>query len=201
MPVQPVEARDPSDTELVERIRRGDPRAMRTLMRRHGSALYRTARAILRDDGEAEEAVQDAYLQAFRGLAAFRGESAVSTWLVRIAANESLMRLRRQRRRAAAIPIDHEQGDALSGNVPDDSAAGPEQSALAAEMRRMIARRIDALPRTYRAVLVMRAVQECSVEETAAALDLLPSTVRTRLFRARAMMRAAIERELDPRRR
>jgi len=187
----------PTDVELVERIRRGDARAMETLMRRHNRAMYRAARSILRDDTEAEDAVQDAYIHAFRGLEAFRGDSSVATWLVRIAANEALMRLRKQRRMAQVIPIDHEHGEARMREVADEREPGPEQSALNSEVRRMIERQIDALPDLYRAVFVMRAVQEMSVEETSVALDMPEATVRTRFFRARALMRAALEGDVD----
>ena len=190
-------ARPPTDVELVDRIRAGEPRAMETLMRRHNRAMYRTARAILRDDTEAEDAVQDAYIHAFRAIDRFRGDSAVSTWLVRIVANEALMRLRRQRRRAEVIPIDHDHGEALMRDVADDKDPGPEGAALNGEVRRMIERQIDALPGLYRPVFVMRAVQEMTVEEAAAALGLPEATVRTRFFRARAMMRMALEGDVD----
>ena len=185
------------DLELVERIRKGETRALEALMRRHNQALFRTARAILRDDAEAEDAVQDAYIRAFRSLDAFRGESAVRTWLVRIAANEALMRLRSSRRRAEVIPIDHEHGETLMRDVPDDREPGPERATLDSEVRRIVERRIDSLPDLYRTVFVMRAVQEMSVEETAEALDLPEATVRTRFFRARALLRGGLENEMD----
>ena len=186
-----------SDAQLIERIQAGDTRGLESLMRRHNQVLYRTARAILRDDTEAEDAVQDAYIQAFRSLDSFRGESSVRTWLVRITANEALMRLRRLRRNAEVIPIDHEHGEALMSQVADVNEPGPERTALNGEVRRMIERRIDALPDLYRAVFVMRAVQELTVEETAEALGLPEATVRTRFFRARALMRSALEVEMD----
>ena len=114
-----------SDADLLERACRGDSRAAHDLMRRHNRTLYRTARAILRDDAEAEDAVQEAYLRAFRSAESFRGESSVSTWLVRIAANEALMRRRRDVRRAQVIPIDAEAGEALMEQVADDESSGP----------------------------------------------------------------------------
>jgi RNA polymerase sigma-70 factor (ECF subfamily) len=186
-----------TDLELVARVRAGDRQAMEPLMRRHNRSLYRTARAILRDDTEAEDAVQDAYIQAFRNLEAFRGESAFSTWIVRIAANEALMRRRRNVRRSEVIPINHENGELLMDEIAQDDSAGPEQQASGAQLRRLLEQRIDALPDLYRAVFVMRAVEEMSVEETAAALDLPAATVRTRFFRARALMRNSIEHEVD----
>jgi RNA polymerase sigma-70 factor (ECF subfamily) len=186
-----------ADLELVEQARTGDARAMETLIRRHNRLLYRTARAILRDDTEAEDAVQEAYIQAFRNLDAFRGESSLSTWLVRIAANAALMRRRRNVRRSEVIPIDHESGELLMDEIAGEQSAGPEGQAIGAQMRHLLERRIDALPDLYRAVFVMRAVEEMSVEETAAALDLPPATVRTRFFRARALLRNSLEREVD----
>ena len=186
-----------TDMELVERVRSGDARAMEPLMRRHNRSLYRTARAILRDDTEAEDAVQDAYIQAFRNLEAFRGDSAFSTWLVRIAANEALMRRRRNTRRAEIIPINHENGELPMDEIAQDTAAGPEERAFGAELRRRLESRIDALPDLYRAVFMMRAVEEMSVEDTAAALGLPAATVRTRFFRARALMRTSLEHDVD----
>ena len=199
MPALPATAiaQPPTDLEMVERVRAGDAAAMEPLMRRHNRTLYRTARAILRDDTEAEDAVQDAYIQAFRGLASFRGESSFSTWLVRIAANEALMRRRRNVRRSEVIPINHESGELQMDDIAQEPAAGPEYQAQSAEVRRLLEQRIDALPDLYRAVFVMRAVEEMSVEETAVALGLPPATVRTRFFRARALLRSSLEREVD----
>ena len=118
MPAQPAVAiaASFSDLELVERVRAGDANALESLIRRHNRLLYRTARAILRDDSDAEDAVQDAYIQAFRNLAAFRGESSFSTWLVRIVANEALMRRRRNVRRSD--PRVNESGSAVTVNAP-----------------------------------------------------------------------------------
>ena len=174
----PVER--PADTELIARILSGDMRAMETLMRLHNRTLYRTARAILRDDAEAEDAVQEAYLQAYRKLSTFRGESKLSTWLVRIAANEALMR--RRRNPTPAEPP--QQPEAVS------EAPGPQDDAERAQMRRLLEAHIDALPDGYRAVFVLRAVEELSVEETAAALAIPHATVRSRYFRARGLLRS-----------
>jgi RNA polymerase sigma-70 factor, ECF subfamily len=173
----PVER--PTDTELIAGILSGDMRALETLMRLHNRTLYRTARAILRDDAEAEDAVQEAYLQAYRKLATFRGESKLSTWLVRITANEALMR---RRRNAAPTAAAEEE------TVCD--APGPQDHAERAEMRRLLEAHIDALPDGYRAVFVLRALEELSVEETGAALGIPLATVRTRYFRARGLLRS-----------
>ena len=177
-----------SDLDLVSRIRAGDRQAMEALMRRHNRTLFRTARAILLDDAEAEDAVQEAYLQAYRSLDGFRGEAKLSTWLVRIAANQALMRRRRRVSRGEVIPI---------GEGAIDMKPGPENDALRGEVGRLIEAKIDALPDAYRTVFLLRAVEEMSVEETAAALDMPPATVRTRFFRARGLLRESLARDVD----
>ena len=187
--VRSIEAA-PDDAQLVEGVRAGDAGAMEALMRRHNRVLFRTARAILRDDAEAEEAVQDAYLKAFRALDGFRGQARLSTWLVRIAANEALMRRRRRARGAEVIPLNGME-------EPMDHAEGPEQAAGRGELRRLLEARIDRLPDDFRAVFVLRALEELSVEDTAAALEIPEATVRTRFFRARALLREALAREID----
>src|SRR5688572_8323666 len=186
-----------TDTELIEAVREGDLRALETLMRRHNRTLYRTARAILGDDAEAEDAVQEAYLRAYRGLAGFRGEAKLSTWLVRIVANEALMRRRRRARTAAVVPLDATAASTEEWNSLMSDRPGPEQDASRAEMRRMIEARIDGLPDSYRAVFVLRALEELSVEETAGVLQIPEATVRTRFFRARALLREGLAREVD----
>jgi RNA polymerase sigma-70 factor (ECF subfamily) len=159
-------------------------RALEKLMRRHNRTLYRTARAILRDDAEAEDAVQEAWLKAYRSLGTFRGGSKLSTWLVRIAANEALMRRRRNAR--APLAASDDDFDLIS------SAPGPEGEAQHGEARQALEARIDALPDDFRAVFVLRALEELNVAETAAALGIPEATVRTRFFRARALLRAAL---------
>jgi RNA polymerase sigma-70 factor, ECF subfamily len=197
MSAQPaIDATQPhTEEELVARARAGDAAATEVLIRRNNRMLFRTARAILRDDAAAEDVVQEAYVQAFRSLASFRGESSFSTWLVRIAANQALMRRRREARADKVIPID--PNGALLMESIEDEAAGPERAAMGAQLRGLLERRIDELPDLYRAVFVMRAVEEMSVEETAAALGLPEATVRTRFFRARALLRGALEHEID----
>lgn len=185
----PRDAR-PADNDLIARILSGDMRALEALMRAHNRTLYRTARAILRDDAEAEDAVQEAYLQAYRMLGSFRGESKLSTWLTRIAANEALMRRRRNVRQAMP-PTDVEPDDLASAEP------GPEAMAERRGTRRLLETHIDALPDPYRAVFVMRAVEELSVEETAEALGIPEATVRTRYFRARGLLRKWMAGEVD----
>ncbi|MGH8749579.1 MAG: RNA polymerase sigma factor [Burkholderiales bacterium] len=177
---------------------RTEHEAFAQIMRSHNRLLFRTARAILRDDAEAEDALQEAYLQAYRALPGFRGDAALSTWLVRIVANEALGRLRKRERRAQVIPLAAEADTNPVETVMDESNdAQPERAAARAQARRLIEARIDALPDSFRAVFVLRALEELSVEETAAALGIPEATVRTRFFRARALLREALATELD----
>jgi RNA polymerase sigma-70 factor (ECF subfamily) len=187
-----------ADPELARRIAAGDQDALRHLMRRHNQLLYRTARSILKDDAEAEDAVQEAWLLACRAMDGFRGDAKLSTWLVRIAANEAIARFRRQRRSAEVIQIDSDAAADISEDIMSESRSDqPEQSARRAEARRLLEARIDALPDAFRTVFILRAVEELSVEEAAAALGIPEATVRTRFFRARSLLREALSRELD----
>jgi RNA polymerase sigma-70 factor, ECF subfamily len=169
--------------------------ALRELIRARQQTLYRTARAILHDDAEAEDAVQQACLQAYRSLGTFRGEAKLSTWLVRITANDALMRRRRRVRTAATMPVDRDA-------QPDEQAgaeAGPESHAEHGETGRLLKERVGALAAEFRAVFVLRAIEELTVEETAAALSIPEATVRTRYFRARRLLRQSMAGEIDRR--
>jgi RNA polymerase sigma-70 factor (ECF subfamily) len=187
------------DDALLRRIRAGDRDAFTDLMRRYNRRLYRVARSVLRDDAEAEDALQDAYLQAYRALPAFRGESALGTWLTRIVVNAALMRQRKSGRLADVIELgaDFNSDEASIPRDRLDEPAQPELAALRAQTRRLIETGIDKLPANFRTVFVLRAVEELTVEETAATLDIPEATVRTRYFRARAMLREALAREID----
>ena len=190
------------DDALLRRIRAGERDAFTDLMRRYNRRLYRVARSVLRDDAEAEDALQDAYLQAYRALPAFRGESALGTWLTRIVVNAALMRQRKTGRLADVIELGADFGsdDAAvprPANERLDEPAQPELAALRAQTRRLIETGIDKLPAAFRTVFMLRAVEELTVEETATTLDIPEATVRTRYFRARAMLREALAREID----
>ena len=190
----------PGDAELAMRTAAGDQSAFRQIMRRHNQTMYRTARSILRDEAEAEEAVQEAYLLAWRSAGSFRGEARLSTWLVRIVVNESLMRLRRRRRGAEVISLDGESADemaAAEASMHSVAPDQPERETLRAEARRLIESRIDELPEAFRTVFVLRAVDEMETEEVASCLDIPEATVRTRFFRARALLRESLSREID----
>ena len=188
-----------SDPELALRITAGDQNAFELLMRRHNQMLYRTARSILKDDAEAEDAVQEGYLLAYRAMGGFRGDAKLSTWLVRIVANEAIARFRKRGRSAEVIQLD---GDSTTEHDPEDSMSEskserPEHAALRAETRRLIEAKLDELPDAFRTVFVLRAIEEFSVEETAAALDIPDATVRTRFFRAKSLLREALSKEID----
>jgi len=175
-----------------------DARAFEEIMRKHNRMLFRTARAILRDDAEAEDALQEAYVHAFRSMDTFRAESKLSTWLARIVANEALMRLRKTNRRAEIVPIQPAATVQDLEQVMDSNMDhAPDASAERQQMRRVLETQIDALPDTYRAVFMLRAVEELSVEETAAVLGLSAATVRTRFFRARSMLREMLAQKID----
>ena len=193
------------DLVLAGRIARGDHEAFETLMRRHNGRLFRVARAVLRDDAEAEDALQDAYLDAYRHMADFRGTAQIGTWLARIVVNRALMRLRRRKRDRVVVPLGTLGAPEPDGAEPEVAEPGggeetlqsPPGLVLRGELRRLLERRIDDLPMAFRTVFVMRDVEDMSVQETAECLAIPSATVRTRLFRARALLREALARDLD----
>jgi RNA polymerase sigma-70 factor, ECF subfamily len=183
------------DRQLALRASQGEQAAFVTIMQRHNQRLYRLARSILKDDWEAEDAVQETYLRAFTGLAGFRGESGLYTWLARIAMNEAFGRLRR--RTPATEPLeDHaELGPAAMSNVLPLPGLGPlpEQAAADAETARIIERAVDRLPQPFRTVFMLRAIEQLSVEEVATLLEIPEATVKTRYHRARRLLRLALD--------
>jgi RNA polymerase sigma-70 factor, ECF subfamily len=187
-----------SDGELVRLALEKDGDAFRTIMQRHNRRLYRLARAVVDDDSEAEDIVQETYVLAFTNLATFRGEAGLATWLMSIALNEARGRLRRRRSTVDLAILDSIEGGAAqpasfpSGATPDD----PERTAAQQEIRRLLERAIDNLPELFRVVFVMRAVEDLSIAETASLLGLRPETVKTRLHRARRLLRRALAEQL-----
>ena len=173
---------------------------MRGVMQRHNRRLYRLARSIVRSDSEAEDVVQESYVRAFARLATFRGECDLGTWLGRIVINEALGRLRRAH--AVTGWATSEAGRPFAGQVIPFPFAGeqidPERTMAQREIRAFLERAIDDLPESFRTVLVARVVEEMSIEETAALLELRPETVKTRLHRARKLLTQALERQLGP---
>ena len=195
--MQSLPSLSPADADLPRRVAAGDTMAFEVLMRTYNRRLFRTARAILRDDAAAEDALQEAYLRIYGSIGSFRGEAKLSTWLVRIVANEALARRRKDQRRAQIVPI-HGGGDEEQGMEEGvDQGEGPQRQAERGEIRQLLETKIDALPDSFRAVFVLRALEELSVDETAAALGIPEATVRTRFFRARSQLREALSREID----
>ena len=194
----PTIADSHSDAELVALTLAGHDQAFARIMRRHNRLLFRTARAILKDDAEAQDALQEAYLRAWRALATFRADARLSTWLVRIVANEALARLRR--RGAQVVPLSaswEPQDDGWEMTMQANPDEQPEAQALRAQIRRQIEARIDTLPEAFRTVFLLRGVEELSVEEVAAALAIPEATVRSRFFRARGLLREGLARDID----
>lgn len=189
-----------TDAELVERAANGDELAFERIMRKNNRLLFRTARSILKSDAEAEDALQEAYLRAWRALSTFRADSKLSTWLVRIVINEALGRLRR-RKSAQVIPMESlmESFDrpTQESSEEDDPNREPDRLAMRSQVRRLMEARIDLLPEAFRTVFMLRAVEELSVEEVAAALEIPEATVRTRFFRARSLLRESLSRDVD----
>ena len=184
-----------SDPDLVRLVLAGDRAAVEVLIRRYDQLLYRTARSILKDDSEAEDAVQEGFLLAHQGLAKFRHDARLSTWLVRIVVNVSIARLRKNSRRPRTINLDENALQAID-NPDGDSPERPDDALVRADTRRLIEAGIDALPDPYRLVFVLRAVQELSVEETSEVLGIPDATVRSRFSRARSLLRKSLSREL-----
>lgn len=191
------------DVFLVRLAVAGDAGAFERLMRRYNQRLYRTARSILHNEMDAEEAVQEGWWKAYQNLAGFRAESSAATWLTRIVVNESLMLLRRNKSRSAVIQsVDAYQSpdEAMSSDKPAlnlSEPLRPDEQAWHAELRRLIESRIDALPEKYRSVFMLRAVEEMSTAEVAAILDMPESTVRVRYMRARRLMQEGLEQTLQ----
>ena len=187
------------DHELVQLARSGDAGVFRTIMQRHNRRLYRVARGILGRDADTEDVVQETYVKAFEHLAAFRGESSLSTWLTRIAINEALGRKRKHRPTTDLSTVDmiDEQGEVRVLIFPGARAeSNPESEASRAEIRRLLERAIDDLPEAFRIVFVMREIEQMNVEETASQLEIPSETVKTRLHRARRLLREALQEKL-----
>jgi RNA polymerase sigma-70 factor, ECF subfamily len=189
------------DERLVELARAGEAAAFRLITQRNNRRLYRVARGILGDDAEAEDVVQETYLRAFENLAGFRSESNLTTWLTRIAINEALGRKRKRRPMLDLKHLDmlDEQGETRVLIFPGVSAgSNPEADASRAEVRRLLERAVDELPAAFRVVFVMREIEQMSVEETASCLGLREETVKTRVHRARRLLREALDVQLAP---
>jgi RNA polymerase sigma-70 factor, ECF subfamily len=188
-----------ADTELVELARGRDEAAIRSIMQSNNRRLFRIARGILRNDSEAEDVVQETYVRAFTHLQSFRGDSSLATWLARIAMNEALGRLRRQRPGVEWTSLPPGVLEAQIIQFPlSASSADPEKSMAQREIQHVVEHAIDDLPDAFRIVFITRVIEGMNVEETAEILGLKPETVKTRLHRARAMLRENIEKKIGP---
>jgi len=175
-----------TDVEIVDRVRAGDLALYEVIMRRYNQRLYRVARAILHDDSEAEDVMQEAYVRAYTHLDQFAGRSAFSTWLTRIAVHEALSRLR-SRNRHPQVDVTEYDGEIsmkITGRVPD-----PEQNASTAQLKEFLEEAVLNLPESYRTVIMLRDIEELSTSETAEVLDLTEENVKVRLHRGHGMMR------------
>jgi RNA polymerase sigma-70 factor (ECF subfamily) len=186
---------------LLERLRRGDDEAFTSLVHQHAGRMLAAARRLLRSEDDAREAVQEAFISAARSIDGFTGGSQLSTWLHRIVVNAALMKLRSRRRRAEE-PIDDllPRFDTEGYHVAAPAAwETPSDELLEQrETRVMVRRCIDRLPERYRAVLLLRDIEELDTQEAAEALGVTPNTVKIRLHRARQALRTLLERELVP---
>jgi RNA polymerase sigma-70 factor, ECF subfamily len=188
------------DTELVALACRKVDGAFRVIMQRHNRRLYRIARAVMRNDSEAEDIVQEAYVRAFSNLAEFRGDASLATWLSRIVLNEALGRIRRHRPAADLASLEN-QPPSRGEIIPFPLASpqlDPERTMAQRQIQLLLEQAIDKLPDDFRIVLVARVIEEMSIEETAALFGLRAETVKTRLHRARKLLRDALEKEVGP---
>jgi RNA polymerase sigma-70 factor (ECF subfamily) len=175
-----------SDEEVVRRIREGDGALFEILMRRYNQRLYRAVRAILPNDAEAEDVMQQAYINAYLHLDQFAGRAKFSTWLLRIAIHEALARARKS---ARLVTLDGLAEAGLDVSGPADRMANPEHQMFATELHALLESAVDALPPIYRVVFMLREIEGLSTAETAACLEIQQETVKTRLLRARARLR------------
>jgi RNA polymerase sigma-70 factor (ECF subfamily) len=200
MPEHALPFSEPDEAQLIERARRNDCAAIRLIIKQQNRRLYRVARSIVRDDSEAEDALQEAYVRAFSNLDSFRGEAQLGTWLARIVINEALACLRR-RRPAMDINLIAESPALNAQIIPfpyANAELDPETTMAQREIRALLERAIDKLPEAFRGVLVARLVEGMSVEETAELFGILPQTVKTRLHRARALLKREMEKHIGP---
>lgn len=193
---RPIPLDTASDAELVAHALARDGRAFRAIMTRYNQRIYRLARGIVGRASEAEDVVQEAYVHAFRSLETFRGDSALSTWLSRIVINEALGRLRKQKREGKVTNLEAAQAEIIQfpGNASDD----PERTMAQRQILQLVEEATDHLPATFRAVFVARVIEGLSMEETAELLGIKPETVKTRLYRARQMVRKELDAQIGP---
>jgi RNA polymerase sigma-70 factor (ECF subfamily) len=178
-----------ADVAIIARVLAGDVALFELIMRRYNRLLFRLARAILRDDEEARDAVQTAYVRAYYHLNQFKGPTGFKSWLARIVVNEANGRLRR-----APMLVKHD--DQILA-LPDWDADGPERAAITGDLLEVLQTEIDRLPEEFRSVFMLRGVEQLSIAETAEMLDIKAATVKTRFHRARRLLQESLHRKLD----
>ncbi|MEO5760572.1 MAG: RNA polymerase sigma factor [Mesorhizobium sp.] len=184
------------EMQLVRRALARDGDAFRAIMKAHNQRLYRLARGVLRNDSESEDVVQEAYVRAFTHLDAFRGDSSLATWLSRIVLNEALGRLRKRRRTVAVAMPDERQAEIIP--FPLNPSDDPERTMAQRQILQLVEQATDNLPDVYRSVFMARVIEGLSIEETAELLGVRAETVKTRLHRARTLLRKALEDQIGP---
>jgi RNA polymerase sigma-70 factor (ECF subfamily) len=185
-PVREIEEQPPmDDDQVIERVCAGEIELFEVVMRRYNQRIYRTVRSILRDDDEAVDVMQEAYLNAYSHLRDFSGRARFSTWLTRIAVHEAFARLRRRRRLEPLEDSDSE--DLMTAQSP-----GPDERASDGELRQFLEEAVDTLPEAFRTTFMLRAVEHLSVAETAEVLGIPEETVKTRHHRARERLQNAL---------
>jgi RNA polymerase sigma-70 factor, ECF subfamily len=199
VPVTQAHTETLTDEDLVNLARARDEAAVRAITNRYNRRLFRIARSILRDDAEAEDVVQETYVRAFTGLDLFRGDARFGTWIARIAMNEALGRLRRRRPTVDWETYGANRNQAEIIHFPASAVYNdPEKVMAQSEVRTVLEQAIDELPDAFRAVFVARIVEGMSVDETADLFGLQPETVKTRLHRARLLLREELDKQLGP---
>ena len=183
-----------SDTEIVGRVRGGETALFEMLMRRHNQRVYRLVRAVMKDEADVEDVMQQAYISAFTHLHQFEERSQFSTWLIRIALNEAFARRRKMRVPESTVRIQFDLDDDRGGFMETLTSpqADPERQAYAQELRRVLEAAVDTLPESYRTVFMLRDIEGLSTSETGEGLGLGEEAVKTRLHRARGMIRQAV---------
>ena len=177
------------DAAIIDRVLAGDAALFELIMRRYNRLLFRLARSILREDEEARDAVQAAYVRAYYHLNQFRGPTGFKSWLARIVVNEANARLRR-----SPMLVTH---DEQILTLPDWNADGPEGAAITGDLLEVLQTAIDRLPEEFRSVFMLRGVEQLSIAETAEMLDIKAATVKTRFHRARRLLQESLHRKLD----
>ena len=197
-------AAEPQEAALVSRAAAGETEAVRQIIKTHNQRLYRLVRAVLRNNADAEDVLQEAYLNAFTHLDTFEGSASLSTWLSRIALNAALMRLRAQKRlkrTAVTVPAPtagHMDAEIIPFPLSHSTTADPERIMAQRQLLTLVEEATDALPESFRLVFVARIIEGLSAEETAAALNIPVATVKTRLHRARKLIRTQLEEQIGP---